>query len=338
MLLLGSALTSTPASADPYAIFRSDNGGQSWIRSDAGMPAQSRINAFGSAEGAFFAGTDSGIFWSRDDAHSWQPAQGAGSTARILCFAHLGRKVFAGTDSKGMLMSLDGGRSWVRNATFPPQKPRCLLSFHGRIYAGTDAGGVVSSGDDGQTWIALAAGFPAGAQVFSMTEVEGILFAGLYNRGLIAWDGQKQSWSQVRGVQPLALASAGGVLIAGHNPGGLYWSRDLGVTWSKGTPAVDTANRLGLALAGDSGELLADAPIWEMASSGSMVFAGASSGIYLSDDLGQHWTRARKGLPPESPGIAFLVRRELILAAAPIQGNKGERGGPANGSQPFSSQ
>ena len=182
-------------------------------------------------------------------------------------------KCFGGTDSNGMLVSLDEGRSWVRDATFPSQKLRCLLSLRGKLYAGTDAGGVFSTGDDGQTWSGLSAGFPSGAQVFAMTEVDGVLFAGLYNRGLFAWDEQKHSWSQIRGVQPLALASADGALIAGHNPGGLYWSRDLGVTWSKGITAVDTANRFGLTLAEDSGELLADAPIWEMASNDSLVFA-----------------------------------------------------------------
>lgn len=334
-LLLGSTLTSIPAAADTYAVFKSDNGGQSWIRSDAGMPERSRINAFGSAEGVLFAGTDSGIFWSRDDAHSWQSAQGAASSVRILCFASLGRKVFAGTDSNGMLMSLDGGQLWVRDATFPLQKLRCLLALHGKLYAGTDAGGVFSSGDEGQTWIGLSAGFPSGAQVFAMAEVEGDLFAGLYSRGLFAWDKQKHSWAQVRGVQPLALASADGALVAGHNPGGVYWSRDLGATWSKGIAAVDTADRLGLTLAGNGGELLADAPIWEMASNGSLVFAGASKGIYYSGDLGQHWTRARKGLPPESPGIAFLVMQEFILAATLIRGSEGEQDGAANGIQPI---
>lgn len=163
-----------------------------------------------------------------------------------------------------------------------------------------------------------------GGQVFALAEVEGVLFAALYNRGLYALGAKDHSWSRIRGVQPLVLANAGGTLIVGHNPGGLYWSRDLGITWSKGIATVDTPSLLGATLAADSGELSAEAPVWEIGSNGSLVFAGASAGIYYSGDSGRHWARARQGLPEESPGIAFLVKQEFILAATPIKAKNGE--------------
>ncbi len=45
-----------------------------------------------------------------------------------------------------------------------------------------------------------------------------------------------------------------------------------------------------------------------------VIFAGASTGIYYSEDRGRTWTRARTGLPERSPGIAFLVEGTFILA------------------------
>ena len=159
---------------------------------------------------------------------------------------------------------------------FSPWKVRCLRSFRDGLYVGTDADGVLSSRDDGETWIGVSTGLPSGGQVFALAEVEGVLFAALYNRGLYALGAKDRSWSRIRGVQPLVLANAGGTLIVGHNPGGLYWSRDLGITWSKGIATVDTPSLLGATLAGDSGELSAEAPVWEIGSNGSLVFAGAS--------------------------------------------------------------
>ncbi|MFN0125519.1 MAG: hypothetical protein ACKV19_02405, partial [Verrucomicrobiales bacterium] len=104
-VVLAATFTNFAAAEETYAIFKSSDQGQSWIRSDAGMPGRSRINAFGSADGALFAGTDSGIFRSRDEARSWQPVKGAAMpSVRILSFANIGGKVFAGTDSKGILV------------------------------------------------------------------------------------------------------------------------------------------------------------------------------------------------------------------------------------------
>ena len=52
---------------------------------------------------------------------------------------------------------------------------------------------------------------------------------------------------------------------------------------------------------------------------------GAANGIYYSNDRGHTWVRAQQGLPSSSPGVSFLVSKDLILAgtitkqaAAPI--------------------
>lgn len=56
--------------------------------------------------------------------------------------------------------------------------------------------------------------------------------------------------------------------------------------------------------------------MWELAGNDGLVIAGASSGIHTSHDRGQTWTRARVGLPAQSPGISFLIRPGLVLAGA----------------------
>ena len=141
-LLAAGTFASVAATTEAFALFKSNDRGRSWTRSDAGIPGRSRINAFGSADGVLFAGTDSGIFVTRDQALSWQPSAGAAMSAgRILSFATSGRRVFAGTDGNGLLASLDGGASWRREPAFRSQKVRCLLAHDGKVYAGTEADG-----------------------------------------------------------------------------------------------------------------------------------------------------------------------------------------------------
>jgi photosystem II stability/assembly factor-like uncharacterized protein len=150
------------------------------------------------------------------------------------------------------------------------------------------------------------------------------VFAGLYSRGLYAWDEEKQSWEKTGSVAPLALGSVRDTLIAGHNPGGLFWSADLGTTWSKGAAGDHAAGPLVPLLSRESGALPSEAPVWELGAIDDVVFAGAAAGIYLSDDHGRTWTRARGGLPHRSPAVAFLLKRDIVLAGTLIEGSAAE--------------
>src|SRR4030095_5051702 len=184
-LLVAVTFGAMAVAADAFAVFKSHDGGRSWTRSDAGMPGQSRVNAFGSADEALFAGTDTGIFISRDNSLSWKSGTGAAmSSGRIVSFATVGQNVFAGTDGNGMLVSSDHGESWSLQGTFPSRKVRCLLALNGRLYAGTDAEGVFASDDAERSWSRLSTGLPALGQVFALAAVEGRLFAALYSRGV----------------------------------------------------------------------------------------------------------------------------------------------------------
>ncbi len=320
-VLGATTLVGFNATADDFAVFKSSDHGRSWIRSDSGMPGQSRINAFGSADGLLFAGTDAGIFISSDEARHWQPAAGAALTSgRILSFAVLGRKAYAGTDARGLLASSDGGRTWAVEAAFPSQKVRCLIAHGNRIHAGTDANGVWVSNGSGQPWSRLSDGLPNNSQIFALAVVRGKLFAGLYSQGLYAMDERQHSWVKTGPVTPLALAGVEDALIAGHNPGGLFSSGDQGASWSKGEATVQSFSPLSALQPDDSGELSPDAPVWELgANDEGLVFAGASAGIYYSEDRGRTWNRARHGLPEKSPGIAFLLKRDFVLAGTLTQ-------------------
>lgn len=227
------------AAAERFAVFKSHNGGETWVRSDAGLPGRSRIHAFGST----------------------------------------GATLFAGTDAEGVVVCAASGQSWVRRS----------------------------------------AGLPDRAQVFDLGVAGDRVFAALYGRGLFAWDESRRTWVKAGSVTPLALAGVRGTLIAGHNPGGLHWSADLGASWSKGIAGDQGIGGVG-SVTLDQGEALPGAaPVWALAGSEARAFAGAAGGVYYSEDFGRTWIRARGGLPARCPGIAFLVKPEFVLAAALIQ-------------------
>lgn len=324
VLVAAVALISFTAAADTFAVFKSMDRGQTWSRADAGMPERSRINAFGSVDGTLLAGTDSGIFTTTHEALSWQRTQGAAmSSGRITSFATLGQRVFAGTDGKGLLASSDRGGSWVAEPSFPSTKVRCLLTHGGEIYAGTDSNGVFASKDAGQRWIHISAGLPSQAQIFALSAVRGRLFAGLYSQGLYAWDEVKESWGKIGAVTPLALTSVQDALIVGHNPGGIDASEDGGVSWSKGEasgPAIGLPETI---FSDVAGELTPYAPVWGLGSDDHLALAGASAGIYYSENRGRTWARARNGLPERSPGLTFLLTPRLILAGTLMRGSDG---------------
>lgn len=312
VLLLVPSPASIAGGAEEYAIYKSVDRGRAWFRSDTGLPRGSRINAFGSLNDLVFVGTDSGIFISGDEGKTWGPASGAAaSSGRVISIAAFKSRVFAGTDGNGMTVSLDKGKRWSLDASFPSRKVRCLLAHDGSLFAGTDDQGVFAS-EDGKVWARLAQDFPTGGQVFALAAVKDTLFAGLYSNGLYAWNRRKTRWTRAGAVSPLALAAVVDGLVAGHNPGGIHWSGDLGSTWSMGR--ANLSGEFQPVLREDGDELPADAPVWELASDGELVLAGAAAGIYYSEDQGRTWTRARAGLPERSPGIAFFIKRGFVLA------------------------
>lgn len=298
------ALFTGQAGQGVHATYRSTDGGKTWARASEGLPESARVNAYAAADGAILAGSDAGLYVSRDRAASWTSVPGV--TARVLSLAVSGRQVFAGTHGNGLLQSDDGGRSWARSQSFPGQDVLSLVSDGAAVYAGTNRQGVLASYDRGLTWTAMSEGLPEDSQVFALAVAGGQLYAGLYAKGLYVCQALTGRWVRSGDVVPLVLASGGSTLVAGHNPGGIYWGPASGERWSKAVSA---------------GDWPVDAPVWAMGAGNGVVVAGAAAGVYLSEDGGRSWTHAVRGLPADAPGIAFLVDDGLMLAST-LQGSR----------------
>ena len=307
------ALLAQPAPAAEHAIFKSVDRGITWTKA-ASLAGSPRINSFGATGKRVFAGTDTGIYSTDDDGLTWRKSS---VTARTTSFAVAGGTIFAGTQSVGLLASGDQGLTWNSITGLASRNVRSLLAGDGMVIAGTDADGVMVSTDQGRTWVERKAGLPEFSQVFALARMGGTIFAGLYAKGLYAWNETRWQWVKVGSVKPLVLAAAagGGSLVAGQNPGGIYWMSQKPDGSGEWTEAI--------------GAFPPPAPVWELAAGDGLVLAGVADGVFRSEDAGRTWVQARLGLPAGSPAVSFLLRGDTILAGL-VMSPRGGRGRAAS--------
>ncbi len=149
IFLLVSVSACLVAEAAEYPLYRSEDGGGSWMRSDAGLPGDARMNALAEGGGTMVVGTDAGIFVSEDSGKGWKKAELAGAKSRrMVALASAGGSFFAAGENV-LLVSSDGGKSWVASEGFPRKVVRCLFAHGGVVYAGMDADGIYRSMDFG---------------------------------------------------------------------------------------------------------------------------------------------------------------------------------------------
>jgi photosystem II stability/assembly factor-like uncharacterized protein len=186
------ALAVDPADADHMRVvvegaglFRSDDGGHSWTRTAADVPANATaLDAVGAGASPadragggvvlYLASATDGVLASADEGRSWAPASGALNGA--LPTLRVSSLVFDA--ESGDTATLPDGRT-----------------VRGTLYAGTEQG-VFRSVDRGQSWArlslavpvaAVAAGGDAGAGVLLAADREGAIYRS-QNRG-VTWDG-----------------------------------------------------------------------------------------------------------------------------------------------------
>lgn len=306
--------------AAEYGVFFSFDAGMSWVRSDAGLDIKIRVNDLEPTGKGVIAATDSGLYMRLNGpGGDWQEVRDVPMMkSRILDLASRGGGIMAAaTATRGLWMSLDGGFSWVKNDKCPSEELRSLWINEEGMWVGTEAKGVCFSGDMGQSWQERNEGVPELAQIFAMVQVSEVLYAALYQHGLIRWDRSTMSWRKSGQVTPLVLAASDKNIVIGHNPGGIFWSPNAGTTWNMGLPESDLPMAFACA-AGTGDGLPIDAAVWQMAGRNETILAGAAAGVYISHTHGRTWTKVTGGIPANSPGIAFALESDRIIAAVQI--------------------
>jgi photosystem II stability/assembly factor-like uncharacterized protein len=294
MLISGNA----NRGAVSYGLLRSVDGGESW-RDITEVFQSNRVNSLAITTNQIWAATDQGLFASLDQGESWK-AFSAPREARFLSVLAVDGVVLAGTERDGLWRSEDAGVSWTKS--LPRQRPLSLIAAKGKISAGLNRGGAAVSEDGGKTWRNVSAGLPESAQVFQLSATStGHVYAALYANGMYALRGE--TWTRLgndKAPKPLGMVASENVLLAGHNPGGMYRSLDGGETWTHNTESLP-----------------GNAPTWMIEKFGTRVFHGTTglSGLYVSDNDGLTWRPAAAAQLHNRAVVAMASDGKTLLAA-----------------------
>ena len=258
-----------PGGRSGFGVFRSENGGGSWIPIDTGLPARaqavalaidphtsSTVYCVAAPQGEFEVPVVNSVYRSSDSGAHWTLANTG------LPSANLGPRVlaidpattstlYAGTGQNGVFKSVDGGAHWTP-------------ANSGIAGASIDAI-AIDPVSPATIWVGSAAG------VFRSTD------------GGMTWNGSKATALGEQAVNAIALDAGGGPTLYAATAQGVFRSVDGGGTWAAATDsglAETTPNAL-----------LADPHVPGVVYAGLSVF-----GVFRSADGGAAWTSSSTGL------------------------------------------
>jgi len=269
------------AGTDGGGIFRSDDGGMTWIQTNQGLTHPYVSSLAIDPEGRIFAGTGSlsaggsGVFRSDDRGETWTAVNTGLWNPHVVCLA-LDRAngiLYAGTwnlpkNPGGVFRSTDGGRTWVRasNGLKNPYVLSLAVTPNGDVYAGTGAlrpfgafgGSVFRSTDQGASWTEISAGMDDVPVTALLVTPQGQVLAGTLNGDLYRLLGR--SWVRFFQFNALVLAliaNEQGHIFAATYGFGVFRSTDGGRTWTEMNVGLTDLYVLSLALKPDDGTLFA---------------------------------------------------------------------------------
>ena len=192
--------------ATAYGVWRTTDGGESWIRSSSGIepPFVTDVCIDRDDWHHVLAATETGVYRTEDGGEHWVPTGRVGEAVRVVVQdLHNGRQFWAGTEEHGVMVSTDGGRSWAERSGGLADSTVYAIALHpaqeGWIYAGTFAGGVCVSTNGGREWKQSSTGL-TDLQVHALVLFPSdpmVLLAGTLNDGVFRSTDGGASWSYV---------------------------------------------------------------------------------------------------------------------------------------------
>ncbi len=159
-------------------IYESRNAGEKW-RKIQGIPSQARrtrdIVQHPAKPGTIYAGTTEGFWMSSNGGRTWRMTTTKDTIVNsITVHPDVPERVFIGTDNNGVMVSLDGGRTFKQsNGNFSSRFTYSLTTDReqeNRMYAATintagGGGNLFISDDYGQNWSTSVKGLDAGRTI-----------------------------------------------------------------------------------------------------------------------------------------------------------------------------
>lgn len=315
-------------------LFRTTDGGNSWVAANDGIPPLSwlAIALAAHPQGDILLGTNEGGFRSSDEGSSWEAMnlpttddnQSIIDEAVYSILAVDGSVILAGTQD-GLFRSADNGESWELIALDGPPGIRVYgMALHSGdyIFAATSNNGVYRSSDGGATWQVYNHGaLEDNTEILSIAVDEnGKVYAG--GEFLYFSNNAGEDWEITENGLPPSFGSDGvrSIAISGTNAFAaasgisLFRSDDYGMSWQTAGKGLRVTTITAIEEAGDG-----------------TLFAGVNDvGLYSSTDKGATWTHIPNTLPwlsvyeIETRGEYIFVNGNTRVQRSADQGNTWE--------------
>jgi len=300
-------------------VFRSSDGGMTWVAYNKGLTNSNVLSLVASPSGALYAGTERGVFFSHreDFGEEWFAMSNGLTDTIVTSLAVSGTNLFAGTSIGGVFASTDSGATWAAISSGLTNASITSLAMTGTdMFAGTNQAGVFRSTDNGSNWIAVNSGLPdavvsqlavCGTNIFVGTSA--YLFSPSEPCGVFLSTNNGTTWTKV-GLPILTvndLAVSGANLFAGTHRG-VFLSTNDGGSWLESNNGLAGTDIVSLVVSGTkvfagvcnngvfvttnngaSWRELLSAEVWSLAVIGTNVFAGTTSGVLRSTNNGLSW-------------------------------------------------
>jgi photosystem II stability/assembly factor-like uncharacterized protein len=206
----------------------------------------------------------------------------------------IGTRVFVGTGN-GLYVSDDAGATWTQTGMMDMAVWQVRDNGHGTLYAGTAPTGLFRSEDGGNSW----------------TEIESLSKLAQENGWCIPLDPPLPASAR-------ALVASGEQLWVGVEVGGIAVSNDAGETWSMVLPGDNPDLHMMFPHPEQPETIYASTGYGRLDGVAEMVEGNA--GVFRSDDGGDTWVYAWKGITPRYSRPMCIDHRapySLTVASAP---------------------
>lgn len=295
------------------SIYYTSDFGESWNKA---LPINVNVHAFAVKEDTLFAGTDNGVFVSRNKGASWGLSTTL-SQQKVMTLAINGNTVFAGTyerSGSGVFRSTNNGESWsLADTGLPHSTVGALTVIRDTIYACMSGMGLFFSIDNGSLWKPLCTdqiclyvtSFAADDNtIYAGTEFDGVIYS---RDGGVSWTTLSVGTKNT-GVKSLNIY--GNTFYAGTELGLLYSSTTSGASWSAfksrvpgpvkalvvdGSGILSTAGKC-ICHSADNGiswdtVVSVDQLTYALSVIDSNMFIGTYDGLIHTRDNGKSWAR-----------------------------------------------
>ncbi len=299
------------AGSNGGGVYKSVDNGDTWILSNQGIRNSNVYSISGSGNNIFAVNWDDGLYKSTDNGINWSKLNSSMNNKYVREIFSNTNYVFALSD-KGIYRSDNLGNSWIySNQGFDSLYPAtCIIASGNNLIAGRDwGGGIFKSTNNGSNWI-LNASYP-NIQYLHIksfaSNIDTVYALTIY--GILKSTDEGMTWASIYEPDLIdylmndicisgnnILISKSSMIFIDNSYGWLGVSNDNGNTWT------------------DLGITPNYPAITSMVSNSSFVFAGTSSGIYLSTNHGYNWIDVTDNIETRTINKVVINNNFLIVS------------------------